>query len=241
MKRGRPLRRRSPLKTGTGELKRTTLKRSSASFSRVKGARSGETVTCAREGCEVTFYVIPSQLGRRRCCSFECSRLVDAERQKVTRVGVGNPNHRHGKRAGEHDRELARVFNLTLKGEDSCRNCHSKKHVQLHHAIPRGLGSKESRLSLLNGLPLCAACHTGWHRHWLVITRDVFSPEEWVYLLAVSMRGRVTEAWLDDRYPVEARVPVCERGHVLDPANIASNGAGKRTCRRCKTERRAAA
>lgn len=200
--------------------------------------RRGETLTCAREGCEATFYAKPTQIGRRRFCSPECSRLV----QKVERRGKGNPNYRHGRRVGE--RELSKVWNLALKGEDACRWCSSKKDVQLHHAIPRSVGTRESRVNLLNGLPLCAACHQGWHRRWLVITRDVFKPEEWAYLCSVRLTGRETLAWLEDRYPAEMRVARCSRGHRLVPENIAVNGTGKRTCRVCRNagqrERRAA-
>lgn len=220
----KPLERRTPLKTKRYDSR--------------KGARSGVYLTCARPGCDRTFYVKPSKIGKSRYCSRSCAGIVDAERQRVTRRGVGNPNYKTGRNVGTKD--ITRVFNLRLKGERACRNCGSTDYVQLHHAIPRGQGTQESKTNLLNGVPLCGACHTGWHSGWLVITRVVFQRDEWEYLQSVEMTGRETAAWLDKHYPTEPRVPTCTKGHVLEGRNIAPNGSGARICRRCRMDRLAA-
>lgn len=231
----KPLTRRTPLKA-RAPLKTKPLK--AKPYDRRRGARSGEVVECARVGCQRTFYAKPSDVGKRKYCSRACSVPDLAERSRETRLGRRNPNYKNGRRAGL---DVSRAFNLRLKGEDRCRNCRSRDRLALHHAIPRGLGTPESKINLLNGLPLCGSCHAGWHAGWLVVTRDVFRADEWAYLLSVEMTGRVTAAWLDDRYPAEPRVPTCRRGHVLEGRNVAPNGAGSRTCRRCRMDRLSAA
>lgn len=203
---------------------------------RRRGARSGKLLVCARAGCEETFYAEPSKIGKSKHCSRVCSIADLAERSKVTRLGSGNPAYKNGRQSG--NAAVSRVFNLRLKGDSACRNCGSRHLVQLHHAIPRGKGTAESKTNLLNGLPLCVSCHSGWHQGWLIICRKVFRLEEWSYLLTVRMAGRDTEGWLDVHYPIEPRVPTCSRGHLLDgPGAIASNGKGARMCRRCRMDR----
>lgn len=167
--------------------------------------------TCAAEGCDREFYVYPGRIGTRRFCSRACAcrsrppqseAAKEAKRQKMLgRTGEKNPNYRHGRRVGKHSREVARLFNLKKKGETRCRNCGSREHVQPHHAIPRSIGTKESKLDLRNCLPLCSRCHARWHRRTLTIYRDVFTSEEWAYLVSVKLTGRETEAWLDAHYP----------------------------------------
>lgn len=117
------------------------------------------------------------------------------------RTGEQNPNYKHGRRVGQQDRVLARAFNLALKGEDRCRVCGSHDNVQLHHAIPRSIGTKESRLDIRNGIPLCASHHVSWHRGTRCVPRESFSEDEWAYLLSVRLTGREVSAWLDDHYP----------------------------------------
>lgn len=208
--------RRTPLRRGKAPLRRSTgLSRDLERKQPVRNPSYPRTLrgaqkVCQREGCEKEFYVRPSDLGRKFCsreCDVDVRRGVKrpelAAKTAGSRKGRANPNFRHGKRVGE--REISKVFNLRLKGETKCRCCPKPAH-DLHHAIPRSLGTPESKRNLLNGLPLCKPCHSRWHRRTLTIYRDVFTPEEWAYLLAVPMTGRVTEAWLDDRYPARPEV-----------------------------------
>lgn len=187
-------------------MKRSELKR----YSRLKGSRSGKTVVCAADGCENEFYRYPSHA--TKFCSRECAyrskppmsdEQKELRREKMKdRRGDRNPNWKHGRKVGVQDRELARVFNLRAKGgERLCRVCLSPENVQLHHVIPRDLGTKESRLDLRNGLQLCASHHQQWHRGVRCVPRSVFTEEEWSYLISVQLTGRQTIAWLEDHYP----------------------------------------
>lgn len=92
-------------------------------------------------------------------------------------------------------------WGIHLKPEDRCRNCGARGRLDLHHAIPRSICGKEAKYDLRNGLPLCDACHFGWHHKKLVIYRDVFTQDEWEYLSALRLTGRETISWLDMRYP----------------------------------------
>lgn len=223
-------------------------------FALGNGPKSGRTKVCAAEGCENEFYVYPSReigVQAKKFCSRSCWAVSRPSPSPETREllrktnsdrkGEKNPNFRHGRRTGQHERDLLNVFNLKAKGEECCRNCGSGDNLQLHHAIPRSVGTKESRLNLLNGIPLCASCHQSWHRGWLVICRSVFKEDEWEYLSSVQMTGRVTEAWLDKHYPVKPYIPTCKRGHLLIPENIKPNADGQRQCRLCLVERKQAA
>jgi hypothetical protein len=115
------------------------------------------------------------------------------------RKGEANPNFRHGRRAGEHERRLAREFNLEKKGERVCRACGSTRAMQAHHAVPRSL-SQAGKYDLRNCLPLCAVCHTSWHRRSLTIYRDIFTELEWEFIATLINPG-----WLDERYPDRGR------------------------------------
>lgn len=93
-----------------------------------------------------------------------------------------------------------KAWSLSRKGEMLCRNCGSADNLHLHHAIPRSkCGAVKAEL--LNGLPLCAKCHMGWHHHKTTIYRDVFTREEWDFLVSVNLTGELIEPWLDKRYP----------------------------------------
>jgi hypothetical protein len=48
----------------------------------------------------------------------------------------------------------------------------------------------------LNFLVLCTDCHLGWHSRYVVITRDVFTPEELSWLA-----DHASEGWMDHWYP----------------------------------------
>jgi 5-methylcytosine-specific restriction endonuclease McrA len=106
--------------------------------------------------------------------------------------GRKKPLHRAGDRLR---------WGIHRKLERACRNCGATpEHLDLHHAIPRSL-SRAAKYDLRNGLPLCDRCHVGWHRKLIVIYRDVFTPEEWTYLVSVKIVGRETLPWLDKHYP----------------------------------------
>lgn len=111
------------------------------------------------------------------------------------RTGKKNPNYRHGRRASEHERRLHREFNLTKKGEKACRVCGSERFPQAHHAVPRSL-SRTGKYDLRNCLPLCAHCHSSWHKRALTIYRDAFTEAEWAFMVTLINPG-----WLDERYP----------------------------------------
>ena len=98
--------------------------------------------------------------------------------------------------------DLRRVFSLALKGEKKCRACGRAAHL-LHHAVPRSM-SRIGRTDLLNGLPLCATCHQGWHFRNIAIYRDAFTPDEWAFICSLPDTGRVMATWLDERYPLRA-------------------------------------
>ena len=92
-------------------------------------------------------------------------------------------------------------WHLSRKGElPICRNCGSNDRVELHHAIPRSK-CRASRSDLRNGIPLCFRCHRGWHNGTVTIYRDVFRPDEWVYISTIELTGESIGAWLDNKYP----------------------------------------
>lgn len=120
-----------------------------------------------------------------------------SDRMSVERRGEGNPAYKSGKWANRARRSH---FNLALKGEGSCRVCGRARHMGLHHAVPRDV-STTGRDAILNGLPLCASCHTSWHRRIKLdkasnITRDHFTRAEWDFV-----RSLITDDWLDRSYP----------------------------------------
>lgn len=166
-----------------------------------------ETLTCEECGDEFPARLLDISRGRK-FCSRRCYAARDrirpdlrigmAEQFSRDRRGASNPNFKTGSRVGEKD--IAKVFNLKLKGEDCCRVCGDTHRLQLHHAIPRSL-SRAARTELRNGIPLCVSCHMGWHRRGLTIYRDLFTSDEWAYISSVQLTGQRIEAWLDDRYP----------------------------------------
>jgi hypothetical protein len=168
-----------------------------------------EERVCAE--CGAPFIARTSEIRRRggKYCSRECWRKnsgltpeqyrVNADRMSVKRRGKGNPRYKHGKNG---DRARLSKFSLAVKGEPCCRNCGSTERMNLHHIIPRSMFAA-GRDEIRNGLPLCAVCHSSWHRRGRVtLYRDIFTEEEWAYLSSVTLLGQNIEAWLDDRYPV---------------------------------------
>jgi 5-methylcytosine-specific restriction endonuclease McrA len=99
-------------------------------------------------------------------------------------------------------RQAARAgCTLAAKGESCCRNCGSGDWLNLHHVIPRSLW-KAGIVEPLNCIPLCTACHLGWHRGRVVLYRDIFHDDEWALLSTAPLLGRMVGPWLDRHYPV---------------------------------------
>jgi 5-methylcytosine-specific restriction endonuclease McrA len=172
-----------------------------------KSKRNRTLVICP--GCGIEHYLTPSAIGKGiRYCTIACAnahfpRTATPESRRngsKAKRGAANPNWKHGKRAGDS----SRLFGIRLKDEGNCRNCGATGLLHLHHIIPRSMFAA-GRLELLNGVPLCPACHVGWHRRCAVIHRDIFTEEEWAYLSSVTLLGQNIEAWLDDRYPPRAK------------------------------------
>lgn len=149
------------------------------------------------EICGKERWVQPSTLGQRRFCSHACANQApDVIEKRRNRAGRKNPNFKHGRKAGQQ----IRGWSVLLKGDDCCRVCGSTEALHLHHMIPRSK-STASRRDLRNGMTLCGSCHSKWHRHSLVIYRDLITDDEWEYLCSVQLTGHQIEAWLDDHYP----------------------------------------
>lgn len=177
--------------SGFGECRACALDR----YYRRKSSETRKNFRC--EICGKEIWVQPSTLGKRRFCSYACQNQAPDIRQRLRdREGVKNPRFKDGKRAGDN----IRGWSVLLKGDDCCRVCGSARGLHLHHVIPRSK-SRAARRDLRNGLTLCSSCHAKWHRHSLVIHRDVFTQEEWGYISSVQIIGQRIEAWLDDHYP----------------------------------------
>jgi hypothetical protein len=162
------------------------------------------------ENCGATFEARVSEMrkGPRRYCSRDCWRAhapSPATRPEV-RDKISAAKTTHGRSLGRRQRQLEHAgFTLAAKGERVCRNCGGGHNLHMHHAIPRSMW-REGIMNPLNGVPLCIACHLGWHRRDVVLYRDIFRPEEWACLCSAQLLGQNVMAWLDDRYPSRPRV-----------------------------------
>jgi hypothetical protein len=163
-------------------------------------ALTGERVAIGCTSCGGKFEVWPSQRSRRRYCSHSC-RIAGILPRLRDRKGAKNPNYRHGEDAWR------KGWSVAAKGEECCRNCGSTGTLHLHHAIPRSK-YRRGRAELLNGIPLCPTCHSGWHSKKLAIYRSIFTEAEWAWFLSQELTGENIEAWLDRAYPKPACV-VC--------------------------------
>lgn len=160
--------------------------------------------TCV--GCDSVFIAKLSEVKRRggkycsRACFFAHPPPSPALRRDVADK-ISAAKTTTGKKAGLRQRQAEHAgMTLAGKGETACRNCGATGHLNLHHAIPRSMW-KAGILQPLNGIPLCVACHTGWHLRHVTIRRTVFTPAEWACLLGACLVGQNIVAWLDDRYP----------------------------------------
>jgi hypothetical protein len=173
------------------------------SCARIHAVGTGRKIMCP---CGKSFYAGASRLGRNaKFCGIACriefgGYAAMADTLRRSRKGGNNPSFQHGRRVDIH---LAR-WRVRHKGEDSCRNCGSRDGLQLHHAIPRGK-YRAGRAELLNGLPLCLVCHTGWHGKSVTIYRDVFTLDEWEWLSSQQLTGERMDAWLDRHYPARTQ------------------------------------
>jgi hypothetical protein len=171
---------------------------------KAKQLTTGKWLVCPN--CQERFwrkgsYIAKRKVGRKLFCSFSCLREGGGYEDighdmSEARKGRGNPAYRHGLKANIN----IRGWKLSRKGETNCRNCGSGERVQLHHVIPRA-HSQSAKGDLRNGIPLCGACHTGWHSRMVTIYRDVFTVEEWDYLASVDLVDRDITFWLDQNYP----------------------------------------
>lgn len=92
-------------------------------------------------------------------------------------------------------------WGIRMKREEACRNCRAEGvTLHLHHVVPRSMCAA-SKYDLRNGVPLCTACHLGWHHRRVTLYRDIFTAEEWAYISTIPLYGQNLEAWLEDRYP----------------------------------------
>jgi hypothetical protein len=86
-------------------------------------------------------------------------------------------------------------WSLKLKGEFVCRSCGCEA-VHLHHIVPRSK-TTQGRLEVeTNGMPLCFACHRGWHDGRVIIFRDRLRPQELAW--AIRFAGPL---WVELKYP----------------------------------------
>lgn len=144
-------------------------------------------------------------IGERYGHSYEWARRV---RNAYGIPALPKPPHREVK----HGRYIGRsAFTVKRKGESACRVCGATPNgegpfgrLNLHHAIPRSM-CRATQADLLNGIPLCFECHQGWHDRRLVIYRDVFTAEEWAFLVAVELTGQEVVPWLERHYPDRGR------------------------------------
>lgn len=142
-----------------------------------------------------------SVIGKRYGHSYEWGRRV---RNAYGIPAEPKPPHRTVK----HGRYIGRGnWTIANKGETRCRNCGAQPHgrgplgaLHLHHVIPRSM-CKAIATDLRNGIPLCHRCHSGWHERTVVISRSVFTVEEWSFLCAAPVIGQNVVAWLEDNYP----------------------------------------
>jgi ribosomal protein L37AE/L43A len=91
---------------------------------------------------------------------------------------------------------------ISRKPAECCRNCGDPAQVlHLHHAVPRSL-SPAGKYDLRNGVQLCTRCHLGWHNGRVVLTRDIFTAEEWDFIQTL-----IGPTWLDKKYPARRISP----------------------------------
>lgn len=161
-----------------------------------------------------------SKIGAIYGHSYEWARRV---RNVYGFKALPKPPHRevkHGRYIG------ADKWGVTQKGEDRCRACGARGggdtlfgRLHLHHAIPRSM-CRATKTDLRNGIPLCSACHRGWHDRRVTIFRDVFTVAEWEFLSSVQLTGQLVGPWLDANYPSRG-LPLrgmCGRAHGQEAA-----------------------
>lgn len=147
-------------------------------------------------------HLADSAIGGRYGHSYEWARRI---RNHYRIPAQARPPHREIK----HGRYIGLTgFSVKAKGEAACRACGATPTgtgpmgaLHLHHAIPRSM-CKATKTDLRNGIPLCRACHAGWHDRQVTIYRDAFTVAEWAFLLTVDLLGQEVGPWLDRHYPV---------------------------------------
>ncbi len=186
----------------TGRQRGLSRKAPLRAYSTAKGARSGTFKTCAREGCENQFYVEPAIAVRRKFCSVACAGASYAERYRGRR-GTKNPNYRHGRRAGERDREGERRWYAVLGAKCRHPGCPGRDghRLVLHHVVYRQkirqLGGDQ--FDPRNALTVCDGCHTSHHRRGRYVLPLVCLSDE-SYAFAFELMGPAAYDYLRRRY-----------------------------------------
>ena len=109
-------------------------------------ARARVAVTCVV--CFQGYEVIPSRVGKTKCCSFDC--LIKYVAAKNTQSGLDARN-----RCGRKAWRVARVAALERDG-GCCVRCESADDLTVHHIVPWRQTRDDSVGNLVT---LCRACH----------------------------------------------------------------------------------
>jgi endogenous inhibitor of DNA gyrase (YacG/DUF329 family) len=190
------------------------------------------TFTCRQ--CGETFQR-DRHSGATKFCSTRCANIAtaDSRRGKPGRFGKGTTARypmeakcagcgeafqkssrlvRHCSRscANRHRHRRAREARTTLrwgltdKGESVCRCCR-RPATHLHHIVPRSKSRAGREDVHGNGLPLCFACHRGWHDRRIEIPHRVLLDHE--FAAAIGYAGAW---WVERHYPDDPDLVVQE-------------------------------
>lgn len=100
------------------------------------------------------------------------------------------------------------VWHLKSKGEEACRGCGSRA-AHLHHIVPRSRSRATTHDIDGNGLPLCRACHFGWHHRTVTIHNQSFTDRE--FATVVREAG---SSWVERNYPDSELAQLIALDHV---------------------------
>ena len=125
------------------------------------------------ENCNQKFHASSKRI---KTCSRSCGNVLMHKRRRET---LGTPPKWH----------------VQTKGEDGCRNC-GITATHLHHIVPRSLAPGGKTDVQNNGMPLCRACHYGWHHRTVTIYADRLTANEREKAIEL-----MSEWWVDTHYP----------------------------------------
>ena len=115
-------------------------------------------------------------------------------RNKTRYCSKACANRATGPARGQAQRRFNQ-WSIANKGEEACRNCGTPAQ-HLHHIVPRSKCRTLVTDYVSNGLPLCSACHRGWHHRSITLYHDLLTDLEFV--AAVEFGGIV---WVERNYP----------------------------------------